>query len=82
MNLLHTAEFYFISKLLFALLTVITIAITVYFKFSAMVTYVLFGTLFVLYIGSEYLVASDLNKKHNWDIGTYNNINLNSLYSF
>ena len=73
MNLLHTAEFYLISKLIFSLLTAIAISISLHYKLSTVATYSLFGTLFVLYIGSEYLVVSDLNTRHGLNIATLTN---------
>ena len=73
MNLLHTAEFYLMSKLLFSLLTAVAVSIVFHYKLGTAATYTLFGTLFVLYIGSEYLVVSDLNKRHDLKIATLTN---------
>ena len=49
------------------------VSISFYYKLSTAATYSLFGTLFVLYIGSEYLVVSDLNTRHGLEIATLGN---------
>lgn len=49
------------------------VSISFHYKLSTPATYSLFGTLFVLYIGSEYLVVSDLNTRHGFQIATLRN---------
>uniref|UniRef100_A0A6C0JZC8 Uncharacterized protein n=1 Tax=viral metagenome TaxID=1070528 RepID=A0A6C0JZC8_9ZZZZ len=73
MNLLHTAEFYLMSKLIFSFLMAIVITLSLRYKLSTVATYSLVGGLFVLYIGSEYLVVSDLNRRHDLKIATLTN---------
>jgi hypothetical protein len=70
-NLLHTIGFYSLSKVVFILLTGATLFLSLYFKLSGTSLYSLFGTLFVLYMATEYYVVTTLDKKYDLGIVTY-----------
>jgi len=70
-NLLHTIGFYSLSKVVFILLIGAAVFLSLYFKLSGTSLYVLFGTLFVLYMATEYYVAVTLDKKYDLGIVTY-----------
>ena len=76
-NLLHTIGFYTLSKIVFILLTGGALFLSLYFKLSGTSLYVLFGTLFVLYVATEYYVVVTLDKKYDAGIATY--MSLSSL---
>jgi hypothetical protein len=70
-NLLHTIGFYSLSKVVFILLTGCALFLSLYFKLSGTSLYILFGTLFVLYMATEYYVVTTLDKKYDAGIATY-----------
>jgi len=79
-NLLHTIGFYTLSKIVFILLTGGALFLSLYFKLSGTSLYVLFGTLLVLYIATEYYVVVTLDKKYDAGIATY--MGLSSLVGY
>jgi len=76
-NLLHTIEFYSLSKVVFILLTGGALFLSLYFKLKGTSLYILFGTLFVLYMATEYYIAVTLDRKYDAGIATY--MSLSSL---
>jgi hypothetical protein len=76
-NLLHTVGFYTLSKVVFILLIGAAVILSLHFKLKGTSLYILFGTLFVLYMATEYYVAVTLDKKYDAGIATY--MSLSSL---